>query len=120
MTNDKVDLVVVSLDPDYPQASINAMLVGLRSSRVIDATKLMAPIAQELTIELARSRPRRRKVRKVTHRVNELLGRVLTEAAKRPTKQLVVLVPLCLRCNELATRISLIMPADSVVCTGSD
>lgn len=120
MLSGKADIVVVNLDPNYPQESIDAMTAGLRDIRMINVVKPMVPINSVLRRMAEGQKVGMFEQWRTFRELEKLVCSALTTANERPTKQLIVLVPPYVPRSELEARLKKIMQADSVVCTGSD
>jgi hypothetical protein len=120
MMNDKADLVVINLDPGYPQESVEAMIAPLRDTRVISAVEQMVPLDAVFRRINQGEKTGLFEWRRVHKEFEKLIVQTLTVARKRPTKRLVILVPPYIQRDHLAMQACMVVQAEAVACTGSD
>lgn len=117
----KAELVVVNLDPRYPQALIEEMMgTGLRDTKLINCIELMLPIDRVMR-RLVQGKPvglfeRRRTFREL----EKLIASALNEANEHPSKHLLILAPSYIPRESIAEQVGQYAKADMVACTGSD
>lgn len=120
MLNDQADLVVINLDPSYPQESIDAMIAPLRDTRVISAVEQMLPIDQQIRRIAAGEKVGMFEQRRAYKQLEELVASTLTLARERPTKRLLILVPPYIQRDHLAMQACMYVETETVACISSD